>query len=81
MPNYSPCLPVRESLPRIRKLPKLVPDHLLCYLHRHVILSIVHHEPQADKVWQDARCAGFCEYWGVVLEGISEVGEGGKVGT
>jgi hypothetical protein len=37
-------LPVTEPLSRRRKLPELVSDHLVRDGHRHIILSIMHHE-------------------------------------
>lgn len=60
--------PVRETLTGHAKLSELVSDHLLRDRYREVILAIVDHEAQSDKVWENGACARFCVDW-LVLSG------------
>lgn len=73
--------PVRETLARGAKLAELVAHHLLRDGDGDVVLAVVDHEAEADKVGDDRARARLCEDWRVVLERLLQRGEGGDVGT
>lgn len=49
--------PVAKLFPGWRKLAQLMSDHLLRDLHRDVVLALVHHELETDKVGHDGARA------------------------
>jgi hypothetical protein len=56
-----------------------VPDHLLGNSDGEVVLAVVHHEAQADKVGHDRARARLCEDLRVVLQRLLQRREGGDV--
>lgn len=45
-----------------------MPDHVLSDSHGEVVLAVVDHEAEADKVGHNSARARLCEDWRVVLE-------------
>jgi hypothetical protein len=61
------CSPIVELLPRWRKLSQLVSHHLFIHQNLMILLAIVDHKFEADKVWNDGTCSRTGVYWCVIL--------------
>src|SRR4051812_27380884 len=73
--------PITEPLPGRGKLSELVSHHLLADVYRQIILPVMDHKLESDKVGKNGTGPRPGVDWGVVLEGLLQVWEGREVGS
>ena len=58
---------------RQRKFTELVTNHVLGHVHRHVLLTVVYSDRQANKIWHDCGTTRPCLDWLFVAVGLSSL--------